>query len=169
MWPGPENPGLWIAHALLGWVWGSFLNQSIDRAPYRAPCAARELPPVFEGRRPTLLWPHRSVCFACGAGIAWFDNLPVLSYLLLRGRCRACAAAIGLRTVLVELATPAGFAALALWDAAEGGWWLLWDYGIFSWALAAAVRAMEGRRLGVGFLGLGCGIALAVLLRPGVI
>jgi leader peptidase (prepilin peptidase) / N-methyltransferase len=46
-----------------------------------------------------------SACVSCGAGIAWYDNVPLLSYALLRGRCRACATHISLRYPLVELAT----------------------------------------------------------------
>lgn len=52
----------------------------------------------------------RSRCPACGAGIAWYQNIPLLSYALLRGRCSACAAPIGLRYPLVELLTGIGFA-----------------------------------------------------------
>jgi len=46
-----------------------------------------------------------SACMSCGAQIAWYDNIPVLSYVLLRGRCRACGARIPLRYPLVELVT----------------------------------------------------------------
>ena len=46
-----------------------------------------------------------SACSACGTSIAWRDNIPLLSYVLLRGRCRACGARIGLVYPAVELAT----------------------------------------------------------------
>jgi leader peptidase (prepilin peptidase) / N-methyltransferase len=46
-----------------------------------------------------------SACLSCQTPIAWYDNLPLVSYLALRGRCRACGARIGLRYPAVELAT----------------------------------------------------------------
>jgi len=46
-----------------------------------------------------------SHCPQCGSGIAWYDNIPVLSWLILRARCRSCSAKIGIRYPLVELAT----------------------------------------------------------------
>jgi leader peptidase (prepilin peptidase) / N-methyltransferase len=60
----------------------------------------------------------RSQCPACGAQIAAYDNIPVLSWLLLRGRARCCGAAISAHYPLTELATGALFAAttLVLWD-----------------------------------------------------
>jgi leader peptidase (prepilin peptidase) / N-methyltransferase len=76
---------------------GSFLNVVAARLP--------------EGR--SLVSPP-SACGACGTRIAWRDNVPVLSYLLLRGRCRSCAARIGPRYVAVELLTAALVAACFL-------------------------------------------------------
>jgi leader peptidase (prepilin peptidase)/N-methyltransferase len=73
---------------LLGLAVGSFANVVIHRVPRREPVA-----------RPA------SRCPACGAPIAWRDNLPVVGWLLLRGRCRACRAPISVRYPLVELAT----------------------------------------------------------------
>lgn len=78
---------------LFGLLIGSFLNVCIHRWP-------RDLSVV----RP------RSACVACGKPIAWYDNIPVLSYLVLRGRCQACGTAIHWRYPVVELATAAGFA-----------------------------------------------------------
>jgi leader peptidase (prepilin peptidase) / N-methyltransferase len=46
-----------------------------------------------------------SACMSCRAPIAWYDNVPVVSYLVLRGRCRSCGAPIGLRYPAVELVT----------------------------------------------------------------
>ena len=67
---------------------GSFLNVVAARLP--------------EGR--SLVHPP-SACGSCGTQIAWRDNVPVVSYLLLRGRCRSCGAGIGARYLAVELLT----------------------------------------------------------------
>jgi leader peptidase (prepilin peptidase) / N-methyltransferase len=56
----------------------------------------------------------RSVCDSCGVQIAAYDNVPVLSWLFLRGRCRSCGAKIPVRYLLVELALGAAFAATAV-------------------------------------------------------
>jgi leader peptidase (prepilin peptidase)/N-methyltransferase len=56
----------------------------------------------------------RSVCDSCGTQIAAYDNVPVLSWLLLRGHCRSCDAAISARYPLVELAVGVAFAATAV-------------------------------------------------------
>ena len=79
----------------LGMCVGSFLNVCIHRLP----------------RSLSLVHP-RSMCPGCGAGIAFYDNIPVLSYLWLRGRCRHCQAAISSRYPVVELA--AGLFAVAI-------------------------------------------------------
>lgn len=81
-----------------GAVWGSFLNVVIYRLP-------RDLSLVYPGSR----------CGACGTPIRWFDNVPVLSYLLLRGRCRACRASYSPRYPLIE--ATCGVLALAVFNA----------------------------------------------------
>lgn len=73
---------------LAGLVVGSFLNVCIHRLP----------------RGESLVWPG-SRCPSCGAAIRWYDNVPVVGYLLLAGRCRSCHAPIALRYPIVELAT----------------------------------------------------------------
>jgi leader peptidase (prepilin peptidase) / N-methyltransferase len=55
-----------------------------------------------------------SACMSCGTGLAWYDNVPLLSYLLLRGRCRSCSETISLRYPAVELATAGLVAACAV-------------------------------------------------------
>ncbi len=77
---------------LFGLLIGSFLNVCIYRLP-------RDLSVV----RP------RSHCVGCGKTIAWYDNIPLLSFFLLRGRCRACGASIGWRYPVVELLTGVAF------------------------------------------------------------
>ena len=89
--------GLVIAAVfVLGAVVGSFLNVCIVRVP--------------EGR--SVVRPP-SHCPRCRAGIAWYDNVPVLSYLVLRGRCRACGVRISPLYPAVEVLT--GALAVALW------------------------------------------------------
>jgi len=80
---------------LLGAVVGSFLNVVVARVP----------------RGESVVRP-RSRCPRCGAAIAWYDNVPVLSWVILRARCRSCAAPIPARYPLVELlGAAAGFLA----------------------------------------------------------
>ncbi len=77
---------------LFGLLIGSFLNVCIHRLP-------RDLSVV----RP------RSFCPLCEAPVRWFDNVPVVSYILLRGRCRRCGGPIPFRYPLVEMLTAAAF------------------------------------------------------------
>ena len=84
------------AAAVLGLVIGSFLNVVIHRVP----------------RRRSVVWPASS-CPKCGQPIAPFDNVPLLSYLLLRGRCRKCGAPIPIRYPLIEALTALLFGAAA--------------------------------------------------------
>jgi leader peptidase (prepilin peptidase)/N-methyltransferase len=83
--------------ALLGLLVGSFLNVVIHRLP-----------------RGESLWSPGSRCPSCGADVKPYDNVPVLSWLLLRGRCRNCGVAISPRYPIVELVTAAAFAGAAL-------------------------------------------------------
>jgi leader peptidase (prepilin peptidase) / N-methyltransferase len=84
------------AFLIAGLLIGSFLNVVIARVP--------------EGRG---LWRPGSACPGCGAAIAWHDNIPILSFLALRGRCRACSVPIPWRYPIVEALTAALFAAAA--------------------------------------------------------
>jgi len=103
---------------VFGALWGSFANVVIYRVP-------RDLSVVRPG----------SACPSCAAPIAWYDNIPVLSYLLVRGRCRRCGEKIALRYLVVEML--AGVMAFALYmqyvvrPLVQGGGpgllaWLLW-------------------------------------------
>lgn len=81
---------------VFGLVIGSFLNVAIHRVP----------------RKESVVWPA-SHCPRCGSALRKRDNVPLLSYLLLRGRCRECREPISPRYPLVELATGLLFAAAA--------------------------------------------------------
>lgn len=83
--------------AVAGLVFGSFLNVCIVRLPQHR----------------SVVYP-RSQCVACRHAISAWDNIPVVSWLLLRGRCRHCRASISLQYPLVELATAGLFAACVL-------------------------------------------------------
>jgi leader peptidase (prepilin peptidase) / N-methyltransferase len=91
------DPFLASASVVLGLALGSFLNVCIYRLP----------------REMSVLNPRRSACPNCKKQIAFYDNLPVLSWLLLRGRCRQCKAPISPRYLFIELLTALLFLACA--------------------------------------------------------
>ncbi len=127
------SPIAFIAIAgVLGLLVGSFLNVVIHRLPimmerqWRAECAeflgAGEAPPQ---ERFDLTAP-RSRCPHCGHAITALENIPVVSYLVLRGKCSSCAARISVRYPLIEIFTAALSVAVA------------WRFG-FGWAAGAAL------------------------------
>ena len=83
-----SSPGALAFAAVWGAVWGSFFNVVIARLP----------------RGESVVRPA-SRCMSCGAPVRAWDNVPVLSYLWLRGRCRACGVRFSVRYPLVELLT----------------------------------------------------------------
>ncbi len=107
-----QEPGFVYAAlgGLLGLLVGSFLNVVIYRLPkmlerqWAAECAEISGKPATDEPVFNLILP-RSSCRQCGHQIRWYENIPVLSYLLLRGKCSACHAPIGLRYPLVECVT----------------------------------------------------------------
>jgi leader peptidase (prepilin peptidase)/N-methyltransferase len=92
-----------------GLLIGSFLNVVAARVP----------------RHESIVFPG-SHCMSCGHSIAWYDNIPLVSYAVLRGHCRSCGSAIGLRYPAVELVT-------ALLVAGS-----VWKFGLHLEALVAA-------------------------------
>jgi leader peptidase (prepilin peptidase)/N-methyltransferase len=86
-----------LAFALAGLMIGSFLNVCIYRLP----------------RRESIIWPA-SHCTTCNRQLAWYENVPVVSWLVLRGRCRGCGSRISVVYPLVELTTSALFAGAVL-------------------------------------------------------
>ncbi|HEX5431112.1 MAG TPA: prepilin peptidase [Bryobacteraceae bacterium] len=139
---------------LIGLLIGSFLNVCIYRLP-------RDL---------SLSKPARSFCPKCERTIAWYDNIPVLSFLLLRGRCRHCQTRIPLRYPLVELATGTAF---ALCVAALGMTPAALKYCIFSAILIDLIASdLEERILPdeftLGGTALGLLLAAWVPMDPGI-
>ena len=108
-----------LAAGLLGLMVGSFLNVVIHRLPimmerdWAAQCAELrgEAPPALE---PLSLAKPRSRCPHCGHPITALENIPIISWLVLRGRCKGCAAPISLRYPLIEALTGLLFG-LAAW------------------------------------------------------
>jgi len=86
---------------------GSFLNVAIARLPFEK----------------SLLWPN-SRCGSCHQSIAWYDNLPIISYLLLGGKCRTCGQGYSSVYMLVELGTALAFVSLFWIEIVENihGW-----------------------------------------------
>lgn len=104
---------------LLGLCIGSFLNVVVHRLPLMLERgwkleSAELLGVKVDAPEALSLTRPRSRCPACGKGIAWYQNIPVLSFLWLRGRCAACETRIAARYPLVEIATGALFALLGL-------------------------------------------------------
>ncbi len=100
---------------IFGLLLGSFLNVVIYRLPkmmerqWQAECAEMTGQPLVDRPVFNLVLP-RSQCRDCGHTIRWFENIPVASYVVLRGRCSACRAPISPRYPMVELVTAAFFA-----------------------------------------------------------
>jgi len=86
-----------VIAGILGLVFGSFLNVCATRWPEEESIAER-----------------RSHCRSCDRTLAWWENIPILSWLMLRGRCRTCRAWIGWRYPLAEL-TVGGLWAFSAW------------------------------------------------------
>ncbi|MGB9625733.1 MAG: prepilin peptidase, partial [Phycisphaerae bacterium] len=138
------NLAMLSVSAILGACIGSFLNVVIYRMP----------------RGLSISNPRRSFCPRCGHTIAGYDNIPVVSYLLLRGRCRHCRTAISVQYPLVELVTALLFAAtydvfiVHQWRAGVSAWprdgaiivahWALW-----AGLLATAAMDIEAYHLDV--------------------
>lgn len=137
--------------ALFGLAIGSFLNVAIHRLP----------------RRESLVRPA-SRCPSCGTALRWHDNVPVLGYAWLGGKCRSCRAPISIRYPIVELITMAVFLA---------------HYPVFDWTPLLAVRFLFACALIVLFAidlehhllpdaitlpGIAAGLAFSLFVPPGI-
>jgi leader peptidase (prepilin peptidase)/N-methyltransferase len=152
--PGLEalNPGLSLLLSplgllVLGLVVGSFLNVVIHRLPLMleaqwkldaAAALAQTLPETDAPPAPFNLAQPASRCPSCGHVIRWWENIPLLSWLALRGRCSACGAAIPLRYPLIELLTGVLFVACG-WRFGHAPTVLLWCGVVAALVAAAAI------------------------------
>jgi leader peptidase (prepilin peptidase)/N-methyltransferase len=124
---------VWLA--ALGGAVGSFLNVVVYRLP--------------AGK--SLVWPG-SHCPICKHPIRWYDNVPVLAWFILRGRCRDCGARISARYPAIEALTAAVFVALGwreLFDMGQGVGIYAFHLLLVCTLLAAAGIEFDGRRLPV--------------------
>ena len=138
--------------SLLGLSVGSFLNVCVHRLP----------------RRQSLVHPG-SRCPHCGYVLRWYDNIPVVSYLLLRGRCRKCGDAIAMRYPALELAT----LALFLVHGAVFGWSaLLVVRLVFACAMVVLFAIdLEHHLLpdAITLPGIVAGLLFSTVLPPGIV
>jgi leader peptidase (prepilin peptidase)/N-methyltransferase len=113
--------------ALFGAFIGSFLNVCVHRLP----------------RNESVVQPP-SRCYSCSARVRWYDNLPVISYLVLRGRCRWCGAGFSPRYLVMEVLV-AALTALVAWAVTSGALrpapWLA-DLGLPGWMAQAATAGI---------------------------
>jgi leader peptidase (prepilin peptidase) / N-methyltransferase len=143
----PDRPWVWLTTGFaFGLLVGSFLNVVIHRLP----------------RDESIVHPG-SHCPACRAPVRWYDNLPLLSFLWLRGRCRGCGAPISLRYPAIELLTGVLFALVA------------WRFGVtpmvvpacaFAAALVATAAIDFDHQIIPDELSLG-GLVVALVAVPG--
>jgi leader peptidase (prepilin peptidase) / N-methyltransferase len=134
---------------VFGLVVGSFLNVTIYRLPimlereWRAHCAELAGSPAIPVDRFDLVFP-RSRCPSCGHPLAPWENVPILSYLALRGRCSACHAPISVRYPLVEGLTGV-LSALVVWRLGLE-WPTFWAL-LLTWVLIALAFIDLGHQL----------------------
>jgi leader peptidase (prepilin peptidase)/N-methyltransferase len=135
-----SSPPAFIGVCLfLGLMVGSFLNVVIHRLPKMMELGWRQQCAELRGEEPTaapaynLLTP-RSACPHCNRPIRARENIPVLSYLLLRGKCRGCGAAISPRYPIIEAASGL-LCAYAAWHFGYG--WAAGGALLLTWALLA--------------------------------
>jgi leader peptidase (prepilin peptidase)/N-methyltransferase len=144
------NATVAVLLGLLGLIIGSFLNVCIYRLP----------------RGQSVNWPG-SRCTTCNRALSWFENIPVVSWLVLRGRCRTCGERVSVMYPIVELVTAALFVV---------------GYFIYGWTPLLAVRLAFACAMVVLFVidlqhyllpnvitvpGIVVGFVLSVMLPPG--
>jgi leader peptidase (prepilin peptidase)/N-methyltransferase len=125
--PVASSAGAYAFAVVLGLLWGSFANVCIYRWP-----------PTDEHPNGRSVVAPGSHCMACQAPIRWYDNVPLLSYLWLRGRCRACQAPFSARYLLVEALTGALFGVCWWFTVGTGGFLDPFDVRLLHFAIDAA-------------------------------
>jgi leader peptidase (prepilin peptidase)/N-methyltransferase len=108
----------------------------------------------------------RSFCPKCKKNLAWYDNIPILSFLLLKGRCRECGKKISLRYPLIELATALGF--VGVWFLSLKPVFLIFLILIFSLLVAIFVIDLEQKIVPdeLVFAGFGLTVFYLLLISP---
>jgi leader peptidase (prepilin peptidase)/N-methyltransferase len=101
-----QQPAMWIMVWAFGAIWGSFLNVCVYRIQM-------ELSVIHPG----------SHCFNCKKPVAWYDNIPVASWFILRGKCRHCGQPFSIRYAIIEAITGGMF--LGLWILYGPSWQML--------------------------------------------
>jgi len=138
----------WTASFLFGLAIGSFLNVAIWRWP----------------RKESIITPG-SHCPKCHHPIAWYDNLPILSFVLLGGKCRHCQGKISLRYPLIELLSGI-LSVIAFWCFGPSKWYLVY-YAFLASLLTASIIDLEHRlipdEISIG----GAVIAMGLSFLPG--
>lgn len=134
---------------LFGALVGSFLNVCIYRLP----------------RHESIAWPG-SHCPGCSHPIAWYDNMPIVSYVLLRGRCRHCAVRISYRYPLVEALNALGYVGIVWFF---GMTWPAAAYGILYSALLVVAGTDLSHKIipnAITFPGIILGLFSAATILP---
>ncbi len=151
------NPDFYVIHAVyffvMGLLFGSFFNVCIYRIP--------------SGQSISL---PGSYCYSCGSPVQAMDNIPVISYLVLRGRCRTCRSPFSSRYALIELLTGCIFLAVFV---TYGMTWAAVQYCVFSGLLLVATFTdfdhwIIPDRISYGGAAIGIGFALVLPFLPGV-
>lgn len=139
----------YVVVAVFGALVGSFLNVCIYRLPLRE----------------SIVWPG-SHCPACAQPIAWYDNIPIVSYLILAGRCRSCRNAISCRYPIVEALNAAGYVGLFWYF---GATWATAVYGMLYSALLVVAGTDLSHKIipnAITFPGIGLGLLSAATVLP---
>lgn len=126
---------VWLIPGVV-FIFGSALGSFLHVCSYRLP------------RGQSIVVPG-SHCGSCEAAIPWYDNLPLLSWLLLRGRCRRCSAAIPLSAWFFELLCALALSASWIYFVeghAQFSKWVLWS-GVFAWMMVLSLIDLEHRLL----------------------
>jgi leader peptidase (prepilin peptidase)/N-methyltransferase len=125
--PLADSLGAYVFVVVFGLLWGSFANVCIYRWP-----------PTDEHPNGRSVVAPGSHCFACKTPIRWYDNVPLLSYLWLRGRCRTCKAEFSPRYLIVEALTGALFGVAWWFTIVAPATWQAFDLRLVHFAIDAA-------------------------------